>query len=113
MFTTFLPVCQACLHDGDKIPVRYAIRNFAQRASRVAVAAQRKAKCDAQRIAPRDVDDEQPQSVQEEVRHHQDIQQPPEEIETIASIHARRGRARGNNTSLGRGGRGRGKMRPS
>ena len=84
------------------------VHNFAQRASRVAVAAQRKAKQDAQSIVPRYVEDEQPQSVQEEVRHHQDIQQPPEEIETIASIHYRRGRARGNNKSLGRGGRGRG-----
>jgi len=101
-------VCQACLNDGAKISVRHAIRNYAQRASRDVVDVQRKAKRDAQSIASRDAEDEQPQSVKAEVRHHQDNQQPPEEIESIASVLARCGRARGNNISLGRGGRGRG-----
>ena len=107
LFTTVLPVFHACLNGKAKIPVRHAIRNSSQRASRDALAAQRKAKRDAQSIASGNVEDEQPQTVQEKTAHHQDNQQPLEEIETTASTPARHGRARDNSKSIERGGRGR------
>ncbi len=47
MFTTVLRVYSACLSKGAKIIVMHAIRNSSQRASRVAIQVQRKAKRDA------------------------------------------------------------------
>ena len=106
LFSTVLPVCQTCITGGAKIPVRTAIRNSQQRESRAAIAAQRKAKRDAQSIAPRGLRDEQPHDVQEEVHHPHENQQAQEEIRTTASLPPRRGRARGNGRLIRRGGRG-------
>ncbi len=55
LFSTVLPVCQTCITGGAKIPVRTAIRNSQQRASRATIVAQRKAKRDAQSIAHQEV----------------------------------------------------------
>ena len=84
---TVLPVCHACIALGAKIPVRPAIRNVAQRAARVVVDIERRARRDAS--------------------SHVEAERPQEEIETTANAIPRRGRARGNGTR-GRGTRGRG-----
>ena len=82
------------------------MRNYVQRASRATIVAQRKAKRDAQSNAPRDLNDEEPLYVEEDVRHTQENHLPQEEVRTTASIPARRGRARGNGRLIRRGGRG-------
>ena len=48
LFSIGLLVCQECLTGEAKMMVKTAIRNAKQRASRVTIAAQRKAKRDAQ-----------------------------------------------------------------
>jgi hypothetical protein len=87
LFMTVLPVCQACIADGAKIPVRHAIRNATQRAARVAVDAERKARREAQSSA--------------------EVQPPQQEVEVTANATSGRGRGRSNGTR-GRGTRRRG-----
>ncbi len=72
LFMTVLPVCQACITVGAKIPVRHAIRNAAQRAARVVVDDERRARRDDQMCA--------------------DVQRPEREIETMTNTIPRQAR---------------------
>jgi hypothetical protein len=83
LFIMVLPVCQACIADGAKIPVRHAIRNAPQRAVRVAVDAERRAWREAQSDA--------------------EVQPPQHEVEMTANATSRRWRGRANGTRGRRG----------
>ena len=104
IFTTVFLVCSACLSKGAKIRVRHAIRNSSQRASRVAIQVQRKAKSDA-RAAIAEV--HPPQEDMEERIAPEALQVPHKEVEMTASTSRRErvGIARGH-VARGRSGRG-------
>ena len=76
LFMTVLPVCQACIAVRVTLLVKHAIRNVAQRAARIVVDAERRARRDA--------------------RSSVEVERLGEVIETTNNVTPRRGRGRGN-----------------